>query len=158
MIKRILPVIAGLCVLAVIAMTVALSVGGKGESFTPPPFDPTARTGTPAVPQDAGYGEVDAKEFRFSAAGELTVKNGAADVWLTNPSGSAVWLKVRILDENDNILGESGLIRAGEYVRSVQLTAVPSATANISLKIMAYEPDTYYSAGSARLNTVLTVS
>ena len=133
MIKRILPVIAGLCVLAVIAMAVALSVGGKGESFTPPPF-------------------------RFSAAGELTVKNGAADVWLTNPSGSAVWLKVRILDENDNILGESGLIRAGEYVRSVQLTAVPSATANISLKIMAYEPDTYYSAGSARLNTVLTVS
>ncbi len=86
------------------------------------------------------------------------MKNGAADVWLTNPSGSAVWLKVRILDENDNILGESGLIRAGEYVRSVQLTAVPSATANISLKIMAYEPDTYYSAGSARLNTVLTVS
>ncbi len=110
------------------------------------------------MPQDAGYGEIDAKEFRFSAAGELTVKNGAADVWLTNPSGSAVWLKVRILDENDNILGESGLIRAGEYVRSVQLTAVPSATANISLKIMAYEPDTYYSAGSARLNTVLTVS
>ena len=158
MIKRISPVIAGLCVLAVIAMAVALSVGGKGESFTPPPFDPTARTGTPAVPQDAGYGEIDAKEFRFSAAGELTVKNGAADVWLTNPSGSAVWLKVRILDENDNILGESGLIRAGEYVRSVQLTAVPSATANISLKIMAYEPDTYYSAGSARLNTVLTVS
>lgn len=99
MIKRILPVIAGLCVLAVIAMAVALSVGGKGESFTPPPFDPAARTGTPAVPQDAGYGEIDAKEFRFSAAGELTVKNGAADVWLTNPSGSAVWLKVRILDE-----------------------------------------------------------
>lgn len=158
MIKRILPVIAGLCVLAVIAMAVALSAGGKGESFTPPPFDPAAQTGTPAVPQNVGYGEIDAKEFRFSAAGELTVEDGQTDVWLTDPPDSAVWLKVRILDENDNILGESGLIRAGEYVRAVQLTSVPKTTTRVSLKIMAYEPDTYYSAGSARLNTVLTVS
>lgn len=158
MIKRILPVIAGLCVLAVIAMAVVLSAGGKGESFTPPPFDPAAQTGTPAVPQNVGYGEIDAKEFRFSAAGELTVENGQTDVWLTDPPDSAVWLKARILDENDNILGESGLIRAGEYVRAVQLTSVPKTTTRVSLKIMAYEPDTYYSAGSARLNTVLTVS
>ena len=64
----------------------------------------------------------------------------------------------RILDEQDAVLGESGLIRPGEYVQAVKLDTVPRSTANVSLKIMAYEPETYYSAGSARLKTVLTVA
>lgn len=158
MIKRMLPIVAGLCVLAVIGMAVALVFGGKTESYSPPPFDPAAQVGTPQPPQDVGYGEIDAKAFSFSVAGELTVESGKTDVWLTNPAKNTVWLKVRILDEQDAVLGESGLIRPGEYVQAVKLDTVPRSTANVSLKIMAYEPETYYSAGSARLKTVLTVA
>ena len=101
---------------------------------------------------------MDAKAFRFSAAGELEVQDGKTDVWLTNPAGNTVWLKVRILDENGDILGESGLIRPGEYVRSVELNSVAQQTAAVSLKIMAYEPETYYSVGSAVLNTTLKIA
>ena len=155
--QKILPVAAGLCAIAVIFMIIALVSGGGQESFSPPPFDPAAQTGAPEVPESAGYGEMDAKAFRFSAAGELTVQDGKTDVWLTNPEENAVWLKVRILDENGNILGESGLIRPGEYVRSVELDTVPGTTVPVSLKIMAYEPETYYSAGSAALNTTLKI-
>ena len=158
MIKKILPVIAGLCVLAVAVMILALSLGGKTGEFSAPPFDPAAKTGTPDVPQDAGYGEMDAKAFSFSVAGELAVENSETDVWLTNPDKNTVWLKVRILDGNNNVLGESGLIRPGEYVKSVKLDSVPKSSTGVSLKIMAYEPDTYYSAGSAKLMTTLTVS
>ena len=158
MIKRMLPIAAGLCVLAVIGMAVALVFGGKTESYSPPPFDPAAQAGTPQLSQDVGYGEIDAKAFSFSVAGELTVESGKTDVWLTNPAKNTVWLKVRILDEQDAVLGESGLIRPGEYVQAVKLDTVPRSTANVSLKIMAYEPETYYSAGSARLKTVLTVA
>ena len=139
--KGVLPVTAGLCVLAVTVMMIALLSGGRQESFSPPPFDAAAQTGAPEVPENAGYGEMDAKAFRFSAAGENTV-----------------WLKVRILDENGDILGESGLIRPGEYVRSVELNSVPQQTTAVSLKIMAYEPETYYSAGSAVLNTTLKIA
>lgn len=157
MVKRILPIAAVLCAVSVIVMVIALTAGEKSDSFSPPPFETNAQSGTPNVPEDAGYGQIDAKEFLFSAAGELTVNDGSVDVWLTNPKENTVWLKVRILDESGNNLGESGLIKPDEYVRSVKLNTVPKSTENVSLKIMAYEPETYYSAGSAALNTVLTV-
>lgn len=156
--KGVLPVAAGLCVIAVIVMITALLFGGRQESFSPPPFDSTALAGTPDVPENAGYSEMDAKAFRFSAAGELTVENGKTDVWLTNPEENAVWLKIRVLNADGDILGESGLVRPGEYLRSVKLDSVPEKSTAVSLKIMAYEPETYYSAGSAALNTTLKIA
>lgn len=157
--KRILVITAVLCAVSVAVMILALTVGNQTESsFSPPPFDSAAQTGVPTVPQNAGYGEMDAKAFRFSAAGGLTTESGRVDVWLTNPTDNSVWLKARILDKSGKTLGESGLIRPGEYVQSVKLDIIPKESAEISLKIMAYEPDTYYSAGSAILNTVLKVA
>ena len=153
--KGVLPIAAGLCAIALIVMVIALVSGGRQESFSPPPFDSAAQVG---VPESAGFGEMDAKAFRFSAAGELTVQDGKTDVWLTNPEDNTVWLKVRILDEKGNILGESGLIRPGEYIRSVKLDSVPKKTTAVCLKIMAYEPETYYSAGSVALHTTLKIA
>lgn len=69
-----------------------------------------------------------------------------------------MWLKVRLLTEDGAVLGESGLLRPGQYVRSVTLTTVPEQTVPVLLKIMAYEPDTYYSAGSVVLQTQLRVA
>ena len=155
--KSVLWIAAALCAVSVAVMLLALSRGGRQEPFSPPPFDPAAQTGTPQVPESAGYGELDAKAFRFSAAGELTVQDGSVDVWLTDPAENQVWLKVRILDEQDNILGESGLIRPGQYLRTVTLDTVPQQTAAVTLKVMAYEPETYYSAGAAALRTVLQI-
>ena len=157
--KKILPITAGLCVLAVIVMIIALVFTGRtnNDTFSPPPFDSTAVKGSPNVPDGLGYGEIDAKEFFFSAAGELKAENGKTDVWFTNPEKNSVWLKVRIMDEQGNVLGESGVIRPGEYVKSVKLDVALKSTLNVSLKVMAYEPETYYSAGSAKLNTMLTV-
>lgn len=156
--KAIYPILAALCVLALIGMTAALILTGKSREFTPPPFDPAAQEGTPAVSPEAGYGEMDAKAFCFSVAGELFPQNGRVDLWLTNPAENSVWLKVRILDESGAILGESGLIRPGEYVRSVNLHTQPQSSVKVVLKIMAYEPETYYSAGSAVLNTSLQIA
>ena len=158
MVKKVVWATVGLCVIvAAVVMVAALISGGREGDFIPPPFDSAAQTGVPEVPTDAGYGEMDAKEFCFSAAGELTAKDGSVDVWLTNPEKNTVWLKVRILDEKGNTLGESGLLRPGEYVRTVSLDTVPEKSVAVSLKIMAYEPDTYRSAGAATLNTTLTV-
>ena len=68
-----------------------------------------------------------------------------------------MWLKVRILDVGGNILGETGLVRPGEYVQTVALTTIPKPGTPITLKIMAYEPDTYYSMGAGTLNTTVSV-
>ena len=153
--KRSIPILAALCAAALAVMAAALIVTGRAQAFTPPPFDAAAQAGTPAVPEGIGYAELDAKAFRFSAAGVLTVHDSGAALWLTNPAGSPVWLKARILDESGAVLGETGLLRAGEYVRTVPLDAVPVQTADVTVKIMAYEPETYYSAGSVLLRTQL---
>ena len=155
--KGILPAVAVLCAAAIVVMVVVLTRDSGQQGFTPPPFEPAAQSGQPTVPQDAGYGELDARAFRFSAAGELLALDGEVEVWLTNPAENTVWLKVRILDEAGNILGESGLLRPGEYVRAVRLEQIPKQPTPVSLRIMAYEPETYYSAGSAVLKTTLKV-
>ena len=156
--KGVLPIAAGICAAAVIVMIIALTCGGGQKRFSLPPFDSAAQEGQPKDDlQNVGYGEIDAKAFRFLAAGKLTVENGKTDVWLTNLKENTVWLKVRVVDEKDNVLGESGLVRPGEYVRSVKLHSVPKESIPVSLKIMAYEPETYYSAGYALLNTTLNI-
>ncbi len=158
MMRKALSALVVVCIVAAVVMVAALIFGGRAGDFVPPPFDAAAQAGVPEAPADTGYEEIDARAFRFSAAGELTVRGGNVDIWLTNPEENTVWLKVRILDEKGNMLGESGLIRPGEYVRAVSLDTVPEKSVAVSLKIMAYEPDTYYSAGAARFNTFLTVA
>lgn len=153
--KRPITILAVLCAAALAVMTAALLYTGRAPQFTPPPFDAAAQTGTPAVPEGIGYGELDASAFRFSTAGVLTVRDGGAELWLTNPAGSSVWLKARILDGSGAVLGETGLLRPGEYVRAAALNTVPAQTVPVTVKIMAYEPETYYSAGSVLLQTQL---
>lgn len=156
--KRPIVILSVLCAAALTVMAAALIRTGHTPQFAPPPFDPSAQAGTPAVPENIGYAQLDAKAYRFSAAGVLTVHDGAVALWLTNPAGSPVWLKARILDETGAVLGETGLLRAGEYVRTVPLDTVPAQTAPVTVKIMAYEPETYYSAGSVLLQTQLNVA
>ncbi|HKM28790.1 MAG TPA: hypothetical protein VJY37_03820 [Anaerovoracaceae bacterium] len=151
-------ILAAICLVCVIGMVLALTLGQKTVvNFEPPPFDSGAVTGTPSDMVDETYGEVDAKAYKLSISGKPTVKDGAAFLWLTNPESNQVWIKVRILDTTGKMLGESGLLRPGEYVQSVVLTTPPLAEVNTTLLIMAYEPDTYHSMGNVRLQTSLTI-
>lgn len=155
--KKNLPLIlaAAICILSLVAMILALTAQKQPQiagEFTPPPFDSAAKVGTPAVPDGLGYSELDCQVYRVSLCGKL---GEGGDIWLTNPESNEVWLKVRVLDENGIILGETGLVRPGEYVQTVKMTSVPKSGTPVTLKIMAYEPETYYSAGAASLNTIM---
>ena len=155
----ILPLAAVLCVLSLAVMVFALTrqeVQTEMGEFTPPPFDSSAVVGTPAVPDGLGWQELDAQAYIVGICGKFIPNGNTADVWLTNPVSNTVWLKVRVLDEKGNILGETGLVRPGEYVQSVALDNVPKVGTPIVLKIMAYQPDTYYSEGAVSLNTAIS--
>lgn len=145
-----------MCIVSLTIMAFSLLLCGKKietPSFVPPEFDQAAVQGVPDVPEGSGWSEVDAQAFKASICGVVTIKDNKADIWFTNPDSNTVWLKLRILDTNGNTLGETGLIKPGEYVQSVTLTAIPDIGESIGLKLMAYEPETYYSAGSATLTT-----
>ena len=96
---------ASICVLSLLVMLFALARQPepvRGE-FTPPPFDAAAVVGTPTVPEGLGYSELDCQAYKVSLCGKL---GADGTVFLTNPKENAVWLKLRVLDEKGNILGE----------------------------------------------------
>ena len=109
---------AAVCLAAVIGMVLALTLtGGRRQTaaFTPPPFDAAAQTGIPAAP-DASWTQVHREGMDFSAhiCGKPVFSGSTARLDFTNDAGNEVWLKLRILDEEGNILAESGLIKPGE--------------------------------------------
>lgn len=148
---------AAVCAVALIAMIAALCVPPVTQqgTFTPPPFDPAAVAGTPTVEDSLGWMKVSAEGMSFSAyiCGEVIVEGGKADIWFTSEADNEVWLKLRIYDADGNILGETGLIRPGEYLQSVTFDTIPANGQSIVMKLMSYEPDTYYSMGAVNLNT-----
>lgn len=153
-------IIGAVCLVAVIGMIVALSLTGPKvihKPFTPPEFDANAQVGTPEV-EDESWKKVYQPGMSFVAyvCGKVELQENTADVYFTNDFDNDAWLKLRITDEQGNILAETGLIKPGEYLKSVTFTTVPAVGAKIAMKIMAYEPDTYYSLGAVTLNTVVS--
>lgn len=152
-------VMGAVCViLAVITIIVSVVMANREPNveFIPPAFEADAVVGAPEdVPEDSGYTKIYRDGMTFSAyvCGGVTQKNGEAVVYFTSPEDNEAWIKLRICDEKGNILGESGLLRPGEYVRSVTLTKSVAAGTPLKMKIMAYEPDTYFSLGSVTITT-----
>lgn len=151
---RLIRILAVLCIFSVAGMVSALCLSGQEKVFTAPPFEPAAQSGTPSVTEDCGYQEMDVQLFRVGLCGEIRINGDAAEVWFANPQDNPVWLRLRILDEEGRILGQTGLIRPGEYIQQIALEEATPGTAMI-LKVMAYEPDTYHSAGAMTFHTVI---
>lgn len=150
-----------ICAVAVIGMIAALTLPPKNETgtFIPPAFDSTAVAGIPTVEDSLAWMEVSQEGMSFSAhvCGEVIINNSKADIYFTSAEENQVWLKLRVLDTGGNILGETGLIRPGEYVQSVIFDTLPENGETIRLKLMSYEPETYYSAGAVMLNTTAKI-
>lgn len=147
-----------ICLLCIIAMVYVLMQGPRQEvRFTPPSFDAAAVQGTPSLTENDGYRGIDATVYSFALCGDIYIADGAetVDVWFTSSADNDAWLKLELFDMHDNLLGETGLIRAGEYVQSIALTSVPDKSTDVRLVIMGYEPDTYYSVGNVTLYTTL---
>ena len=155
--KRWISILVGVCGTALFCMIVVLFITGKPiqEPFVPPAFDSNAIRGVPIVPKEMGFQVLDTDAFLVGICGTFKPKDNQADIWLTNPADNGIWLKIRILDVSGNVLGESGLLKPGEYVQTITLESVPPIGTPIVLKIMAYEPETYYSAGAITLSTTV---
>lgn len=153
--RRVL-ILTVVCVLSVAVMLYTLT--RPQDTFVPPPFENAAVDGTPqSLPDALGYTALDASAYRLALCGAPVVKECRVQLYFTNPEGNSVWLKVRVYASDGTLLGESGLLKPGQYVESVALNPVPVQNIPVALKVMAYEPDTYQSAGAVTLNTTLTV-
>ena len=154
-----LGILCALCCLsvAVTIFTVIKTVNDK-KAFTPPVFDPAAIAGTPDVPENLGYSPLEVEQgYQAYICGKLFADVNNVDVYFTSPETNTVWFLLRVTDEKGNILGETGIIRPGEYVKSLTLKTAPDKESNIKLKIIAFQPETYTSMGTVGLNTKLKI-
>ena len=144
--------------LALLALMTVCLASCKKETpqFVPPAFDTNAVAGVPAIAEgENGYSVLDARGvYKVGVCGVVKIVENKADVWFTNPAENTVWLKLRVQNkQTGEILGETGLIKPGEYVQSITFFEAPAAGTSIVLRVMSYEPDTYYSKGEVTLNT-----
>ena len=155
--KRILLIVGAvaLVVLAIVLVQRSKEPDVVVNDFTPPPFESAALTGTPEVPDESLYGTLAlSDEVSVSLYSSPVVTDGAAQVCFTSLPENEAWVLLRLLDAEGNLLGESGLLRPGEYVESVVLENNPSSPQAIA-RILTYELDTYYSLGSANAQIIL---
>lgn len=85
-------------------------------------------------------------QFGLKSPPAYDTKTGRLELWLENPKTNQTMIKAQALSADGTALGETGLIAPGQYVRDIKLSGEPAV-----LKIMGYEPETYYSAGSFEL-------
>ena len=157
---------AVLCTAAVLTMLgVMLSIFLQGANtppapmeFSPPAFDSAAVTGTPSVPANRGYTPIEVEQgYRVFLCGEPQAIGDSAEVYFTSPTDNTVWLKLKLSDTDGNVLGETGVIKPGEYVQNMKLYDIPTASVAVKLTVIAYQPDTWYSMGTVGLNTNLII-
>ena len=149
------------CIIAMIIMIVSLCIPKEAEqqSFVLPQFDDDATQGEPIVPDDSGYSILyrDGMSFKVGICGKINITKNSAEVYLTNIAENDVWLKVRIYNADGEILGESGLIKPGEYLKTVTIENVSSFAESVTVKVMSYEPDTYKSLGAVTFNPKISI-
>ena len=148
------------CICSVTLMIIGLCVNKTEKAkFAPPQFDTTAKIGIPSKDETErfGWAEIsqDGMPYKTAVCGNICIDNGDAFIYLTNYSENSTWLKLRIYDSEGKIVAETGLVKPGEYIEKIHFVRVMQDAEKIKLKIMAYEPETYYSAGSVVLNTAV---
>lgn len=154
----ILGLAGGIVLLAVCLIVVLLLPDDLNTAeFTPPAFDENAVAGTPEPVDWMCYTELyqEGMAYRVNICGIPCVDGKELAVYFANVADNEPYLKLRVLDTEGNVLGETGLLRPGEYVRAVTLNKAIEPGTEVKLKVMSYDPETYESMGSVGLNVTV---
>lgn len=150
--------LGGVCLISIIAMVIILCNPKVVETpFEAPAFAENAQIGAPEVPKELGWSELhqEGMDFKVGICGNLQFEEHEATLYFTNPEENEIWMKLRITDQKGKVLAETGLIKPGEYIKAVAFEKKPKAGSELEMKVMTYEPDTYYSAGTVTMRTTV---
>lgn len=153
------------CIIAIgsiVTMIIVLNSAKNNVDYTdfiPPEFEQNAVDGEPNVPENLGYSLMSLDdEYNIYVCGKLKNEGGKVDAYFTSDINNNVWVKLQIISGTDEVMGETGIIKPGQYVKSIKLKYVPDKETEVKLKVIGYEPETYHSGGSAEMKTKLYIS
>ena len=151
--KIILAVISAILAAALTVLFVlAAQRHAKTGEFTPPPFEDAAEEGTPVVSDESlRYAHVlVTSELVVGLCATCAIEDESLLLYFASLEHNTAWVRAKVYDERGKLCGESGLLRPGEYVERIALSSKPRGK-TLVVKVLSYEPDTYYSLGTAEL-------
>lgn len=125
--------------------------------FTRPDFDETAVAGAPQVEERYGYSALRvADDYTVKLCGVPANDGQTVEFYLTNPADNGVWFRAEVHSQAGDILGSTGVLRPGEHLPSITLSQpLTEQETPITIRVVAYEPDTWQSRGNVNLNLTL---
>ena len=135
------------CVVALIGLIAVARTSAQKQTtivgeFTPPPFESAAAFGVPEVDESLGWSELSVREgYVAHVCGVLRADaDGSVAVWFSSDADNEVWLRLRLKNADGETLGETGVLKPGEYVETMQLNN-KAKSGDVILQILGYETE-----------------
>jgi len=149
-------------IIPIIIVTSLISIGLIAyilvTRYTPPSHDKNAVSGVPSVAQEYLYGSVttDYGYIIQMASNLYQQQNGEVNIYFTNPISNSVLLRCEIIDKDTGErLYNTGYIRPGEYITSVNNSSVGNKKYEVIVKVYAYTDESFTSEGTTELSLML---
>lgn len=137
-------------IFAILIFILSLIYYNDKVRYVRPKFDENAINGIPELDDD-DYKKISPEGlYNFSLLSIPKLNNNKLLLYFTNDGGNLVYLKVRIY-KDDKIIGESDLIKPGEFIEYVNVNGVRKDD-TVLIKVMSYNMNNYYSEGVVKLN------
>ena len=147
--------------LLIISLGIAAALGAffyfQPAVLTHPDFDSSAVSGTPQVDERFGYSTLQITDgYAVSLCGMPANDGQTIELNLTNPADNTVWFRAEVLDAAGEVIGASGVLRQGTWLPSLTLKRpLEEPETQVTIHIVAYDPDTWQSRGNVNLNMTL---
>lgn len=117
-------------------------------------FEENAVNGVPQINDEgSNYNslELPLKEEACVVSMDATplLKENKLYIMPTADGNNTAYVRIVLYDNDGTEVGRSGLLKAGEYTEYIQVSDSVVPGDEIKAKILTYEPETYYSLGSA---------
>ncbi len=153
--KYILPNVLTLCLIISCICVYFYKLG-----YHAPGFAPEAQTGAPEIAEGTyGYCPfTTADGSKIKMCGSPNATENTIDFYLTNEEGNDMWILLEVCNENDETLGNSGVLKQGQFLQTLKLDKKLNIGENkLKLKLRTFVPEEYYSKGTVNLETTVTV-
>lgn len=126
------------------------------RTFRAPEHEAGAAEGVPSEKNVQHYEELPVREgYAVGIDTSPLYRDGKLYLNVANRKGNTVWFLVRVYME-DELIAKTGIFYPNEYVGDISCDRKLSADDKVTIKILAYEPDTYHSEGVAQIVATVT--
>lgn len=151
-IKILIVIVSIICFTSIIVLLNKGSFTKKGQ-FIIPEMEKNVIYGKPDnLPKEYMYQEAKVNDNYIVYLCVVPIfKDNILTLYFTSSEVNKGLIKIQILDSNKNVIGESGLINPNSYIKEITLIRELENKEMITINVMNYEKETYYSLGEIKL-------